>query len=258
MAWSLNTDGFLNALTRMVARRGWPRDMLSDNGTNFIGGCKEISQLVKQIDRDKIQTMTSNKGINWHWNPPTAPHFGGVFERMIRSVKRAVNAVLGNADVNDEELQTVFTGVESLMNSRPLNQLSSDPNDEPVLTPNHFLVGHMGGELAPDTVDTTTFNPRRRWRRIQELIRHVWKRWMKEYLISIGSRKKWQKRERNVNKGDVVLMIEANTPRRQWKIGRIVEIHPGNDGFVRVVDVKTVDRTYRRPISRISPLEFSS
>ena len=148
---------------------------------------------------------------------------------MIRSVKRAVNAVLGKADVNDKELQTVFTGVESLMNSRPLTQLSSDPNDKPVLTPNHFLVGHMGGELAPETVDTTTFNPRRRWRRIQELIRHVWKRWMKEYLISIGSRKKWQERERNVHKGDVVLVIEANTPRKLWKIGRIVEIHPGND-----------------------------
>ena len=248
----------MNALTRLVARRGWPRDMLSDNGTNFIGGCKEINQLVKQIDREKIQTMTSNKGINWHWNPPAAPHFGGVFERMIRSVKRAVNSVLGNADVNDEELQTTFTGVESLMNSRPLTQLSSDPNDEPLLTPNHCLVGHMGGELAPETVDKTTFNPRRRWRRIQELIRHVWKRWMKEYLISIGSRKKRQERERKVNKGDVVLVIEANTPRSQWKIGRIVEIHPGNDGFVRVVDEKTVDGTYRRPISRISPLDFSS
>ena len=145
MAWSLDTDGFLNALTCMVARRGWPRDMLSDNGTNFIGGCKEIDQLVKEIDRYKVQKMTSNKGIHWHWNPPAAPHFGGVFERIIRSVRRAVNAVLGNADITDEELQTVFTGVEGLMNSRPLTQLSSDPNDEPVLTPYHFLVGHMGG-----------------------------------------------------------------------------------------------------------------
>ncbi|XP_067036333.1 uncharacterized protein [Acropora muricata] len=61
MAWSFDTDGFLNALTPMVARRGWPRDMVSDNGINFIGGCKEINQLVKEIDRDKVQKMTSNK-----------------------------------------------------------------------------------------------------------------------------------------------------------------------------------------------------
>ena len=128
MAWSLDTDGFLNALTRMVARRGWPRDMLSDNGTNFIGASKEIRQLVEQIDRDKVHSMTSNKGIKWHWNPPAAPHFGGVFERMIRSAKRAANAIMGNADVNDEELQTVFTGVESLMNSRPLTPEAWEEN----------------------------------------------------------------------------------------------------------------------------------
>ena len=175
----------MNALNCMVARRGWPRDM-RDNGTNFIGGCKEINQLVQQINKDKVQMMTANKGITWDWNPPAAPHFGGVFERMIKSVKRAVNSVLGNADVNDEEMQTIFTSVEGLMNSRPQTQLSSHPNDESVSTPNHFLVGHMGGELVPETVDTTTFNPRRQWRQIQELIRHVWKCWMKEYLISIG------------------------------------------------------------------------
>lgn len=64
MALSLDTNGFLNALTRMVARRGWPWDMLSDNGTNFIGGCKEIIQLVEQLDREKVQRITSNKGIN--------------------------------------------------------------------------------------------------------------------------------------------------------------------------------------------------
>ena len=254
MTWSLDTDGFLNALTRMAARRGWPRDMLSDNGTNFTGGCNKINQLVKQIDRDRVQRMTSNNGLNWHWNPLATPHFGGVFERMIRSAKRAVNAVY-NADIKDEELLTVFTGVESLMNSRPLTQLSSDPNDELVLTPNHFLVGHIGGELAPENVDTTKFNPRRRWRRVQELIRHFWKRSMKEYLTSIGARKKWNERERNVNNGEVVLVIETDTPRTQWTIGRIMESYPGADGFFRVVDVVDVG-TYRRPISRISPLEF--
>ena len=137
----------------MVARRGWPRDMLSDNGTNFARGNNELQELVQHLDQDKIQRMTSNNGIRWHWNPPLAPHFGGVFERMIKSAKRAINAILGHADVKDEELLTVFTGVESLLNSRPLTATSKDPNDDPILTPNHFLIGHMGGELALETVD---------------------------------------------------------------------------------------------------------
>ena len=64
----------------------------------------------------------------------------------------------------------MFTGVESLLNSRPLSSVSGDVNDEPVLTPNHFLIGQMGGELVPETVDTTANNVRKRWRRLQELI----------------------------------------------------------------------------------------
>ena len=109
---------------------------------------------------------------------------------MIKSAKRAINAIFKEADVNDAEIQTVFTGAESLLNSRPLTTVSGDFNDETTLTPNHVLIGQMGGELAPDTVYTTAFSVRRRWRRIQELIRRVCSRWMWEYLPSIGSRSK--------------------------------------------------------------------
>ena len=202
MATSLETDAFLNALTRMVARRGWPKLMLSDNGSNYVGAAREIKELVDNMDQEKVQRLTSNQGIEWQFNPPEAPHFGGVFERMIQSAKRAIYAILKEADVNDEELQTVFTGAESLLNSRPLTTVSGDVNDETTLTPNHFLIGQMGGELAPDTVDTTAVSVRRRWRRIQELIRRVWSRWMREYLPSIGSRSKWFQPSKNLTVGD--------------------------------------------------------
>ena len=117
----------------------------------------ELQELVQHLDQDKIQRMTSNNEIHWHLNPPLVPHFGGVFERMIKSAKRAINAILRHPDVKDEELLTVFTGVKSLLNSRPLMATSNDPNDDPILTPNHFLIGHMGGELAPETVDMLAF-----------------------------------------------------------------------------------------------------
>ena len=85
----------------------------------------------------------------------------------------------------------MFTGVESLLNSRPLTTVGGDVNDEPVLTPNHLLIGQMGGELNPETVDKTAENVRKRWRREQELIHKVWNRCMGEYLPAIGSRHKW-------------------------------------------------------------------
>ena len=97
MASSLDTDAFLNAFVRMTARRGWPQQMLSDNGTNFVSASRELRDLVSAIDQDKLQRMTSNKGVSWKWNPPAAPHFGGVFESLMKSAKQAIFAVLGDA-----------------------------------------------------------------------------------------------------------------------------------------------------------------
>ena len=70
---------------------------------------------MEQIDKEKIQTSTANKGVKWHFNPPNAPHFVGVYEIMIKTTKRAINEILGNAGITDEELHTAFTGAESLL-----------------------------------------------------------------------------------------------------------------------------------------------
>ena len=256
MATSLDTGSFMNAFTRMTARRGWPKMMLSDNGTNFVAADREIRGLVAQLDQDQIRRSTANEGVELHWNPPAAPHFGGVFESMIKAEKRAISAILTNADVTDEELYTCFIGVESLLNSRPLTTVSDDPNDEPVLTPNHFIIGQMGGDILPESVDTTEFNPRQRWRRVQELIRRVWQRWLKEYLPYIGSRHKWFSKEVNLKDDDVVVVIDPKARRRDWKVGRVVRTYPGGDGLVRVVDVKVGDTILQRPVSKLSPLEM--
>jgi hypothetical protein len=226
--------------------------MVSDNGTNFVGGNRELQALVDQIDKAKVES--SNKGVNWHWNPPASPHFGGVFERMIKTAKRAIKAILGDAEVNDEELETTIIGVESLINSRPLTRVTGDPNDEPVLTPNHFLIGQMGGDLAPESVDYTQFKPKKRWRRVQELIRQTWQRWMREYLTTLGSRSKWHEEQRNVKKGDVALVIDPGVARRNWKLGKVEDVYPGKDKMVRGVDVKEGGKVYRRAIRRLSPV----
>ena len=119
---------------------------------------------------------------------------------------------------------------------------------EPVLTPNHFLIGQSGGDVAPENVDYTPFNPKKGWRRVQELIRQTWKRWMQEYLTSLGSRSNWFNKQDNVKKGDMVLAIDPGTPRRQWKLGKIEAVYPGKDGNVRVVDVRENDKIYRRSL----------
>ena len=135
----------MNAFTRMTTIRGWPKKMVSDNGSNFIAADREIGELVVELDQEQIRHTTANKGVEWYGNPPASLHFGAVYESMIKAAKRAISAILQDAHVTDKELQTCFTEVESLLNSRPLTTTSDDPNDEPVLTPNHFIIGQMGG-----------------------------------------------------------------------------------------------------------------
>ncbi|CAG2208619.1 unnamed protein product [Mytilus edulis] len=141
VAFGLDTDSFLNAFYRMVNRRGLPKGIISDNGTNFVGANRELKELVALLDKDKIHNSISNQGIKWHFNQPFAPHFDGIHETMIKSAKRAIYVILGNADINDEELLTAFTGAEALINSRPRTYQSADPKDDTPLTQNHFLHG---------------------------------------------------------------------------------------------------------------------
>ena len=257
VAYGLDTDSFLNSFYRMVNRRGRPEEMLSDNGSNFIGGERELRELVDALDEERIKKSAANRGIKWTFTPPHAPHFGGVHEIMIKSSKRAIYAVMKNAELDDEELTTVFTAAESLINSRPLTYQSASPNDDVPLTPNHFLTGRLGGEFAPSSVDDEiTSNPRKRWRRIQEISRHFWSRWIREWLPSLRKRTKWTELKKDVIDGSVVLIVDLDAPRRSWPLGRVMETYAGKDGHIRTVKVRMNGKDYIRPIAKICPLEL--
>ena len=255
VAFGLVTDSFLNAFYRMASRRGLPEEMYSDNGTNFNGADKELKSLISQLGTDKIKESSASKGIQWHFNPPLAPHFGGAHESMIKSVKKAINAMLGNADITDEELITAVTGAEGLMNSRPLTYQSANPADDVPLTPNHFLHGQIGGQFAPTSADETQYNPQKRWRRIQELVRHFWHRWLRELLPALSSRKKWYQERRDLQIGEVVLVVSPDTARGNWPLGRIIEVYPRQDGRVRVAKIQVGQSTVVRPVTKLCPLE---
>ena len=173
---------------------------------------------------------------------------------MIRAAKKAIYAILSCADVTDEELLSAVVGAEGLINSRPLTYQSVNPQDQVPLTPNHFLHGQLGGQVLPDAVDSTGFNPRRRWRRVQELVCHFLHQWLTEWLPSLNTRQKWFREQENFQ-GDVVIVMSPDTPRGRWPLGCITKVHPGEDGKVRVVDVQVRKSVMRRPVVKLCPLE---
>ena len=210
---------------------------------------------LEALDKEKIHNTTASYGVKWHFNPPLAPHFSGVHEVMIKAAKKAIYAILGCADITDEELLSAVAGGEGLINSRPLTYQSVNPKDLVPLTPNHFLYGQVGGRFAPDSVDSTAFNLKRRWRRVQELVRHFWHRWMREWLPGLNRRKKWYREQDNIRVDDVVIVMSADTPRGKWPLGRIIKTHLGKDGRVRVADVQVGKGIMKRPIAKLCPLE---
>ena len=112
----------------------------SDNGTNFVGADRELEKSLQEWNQSQIEDFLSQKGIQWHFNPPAAPHFGGIWERLVHSCKKALKVVLHGQVVTDEVLETAFAETEALVNSRPLTEVRSSSSDLEAITPNHFLI----------------------------------------------------------------------------------------------------------------------
>ena len=130
--------------------------------------------------------------MKWTFNLKKAPWWGGIFERLVRSVKRCLKKTIGGATLTYEELLTVVVEVEMILNCRPLSYVSGEDTKEP-LTPSHLLCGRRLMSL-PDsnTSDTPDYDidvqPQDLSRRMQHLSNvrnHFWKRWRNEYLIEL-------------------------------------------------------------------------
>ncbi|GFW81678.1 uncharacterized protein TNCV_2883521 [Trichonephila clavipes] len=245
----LSADAFLAAFRRFISRRGKPTNMFSDNATNFKGASSYLKEQLKLIKSVEVQNFVTQESITWHFIPPTAAHIGGLWEAGIKSTKQLLIKTMKSAVLNFEELVTLVTQIEACLNSRPLTPLSNDPQDLQPLTPGHFLIGAPMASF-PEEVPSQPACLKKRWNLIQHLRSQFWRRWHLEYLNQLQQRTKWNKPRRNLKVNDMVLVKEDNLPPLQWSLGRVVQVFPGDDGAVRVVDVKTQRGQFRRPITK--------
>jgi hypothetical protein len=249
---SMTTDSFLMALYRFTARRGPVKHIWCDNGTNFVGGARELREQLKELDFSRVEKSLASNEITWHFQTPFAPHTSGVWERLIRSIKTALKATLGSALVNDECLRTTLVRIESILNSRPITSVSTSLEDLEPLTPNHFI-NRSPANVAVDFNEHDQY--RKQWRLTQYLLARYWDRWIKEYLPTLQIRSKWNKKLDPPSVGDLVLVANANTKRGQWPLGRIVNTYEGADGLARSVGVRTANGIVKRPIHGLCRLE---
>ncbi|XP_076660443.1 uncharacterized protein LOC143363795 [Halictus rubicundus] len=254
----LTTEAFIAALKRFIARRGMCKNLDSDNGTNFVGANNELTELHQTLSKDeKFNYFLTSKSISWHFMPALSPHFGGLWEAAVKSFKHHVKRVVGEELFTYEQFTTFVIEIEAILNSRPLTPLSSDPNDISALTPGHFLIG---GSLTCITETDFSKSPSNRlsnWQHIQKVKQDFWTRWHKEYIHQLNLRHKWNKGSHNISIGTIVLLKYDHLPPLCWHLGRVQQVHPGTDGIIRAVTVRTINGTYKRNVKRLAPLPDS-
>lgn len=250
----LSTEAFIAALSRFVARHGLPTDLYSDCGTNFVGANNLLRALVHDpACRDQLTTSTH---CTWHFNPPGAPHFGGLWEAAVRSSKSLLVRIMGEHTFTIEEFGTVLCRIEAILNSRPLTPASSDPAELDCLTPGHFLIGRplLAVPEAEIPVKSTIVH---RWKLINQCVQTFWRRWRNEYLQTLQVRSRWLKDAPNLQVDDMVVIKEAQSPPLKWRMGRMVAVLPGADQVVRVVRLQTATGMVTRPVVKVVKLPTS-
>ncbi|KAK7880770.1 hypothetical protein WMY93_032583 [Mugilogobius chulae] len=228
---NMDADSFLMSLRRFIARRGKPYELLSDQGTNFKGGSRELREAFLALE-PTVKEQLSSQQIRFQFNPPNAPHFGGSWEREVRSVKTALRTTLGDQSVPDEVLRTLLIEVEGILNSRPLGYVSSDLADPDPVTPNCLLMGRPDSSLPQVVYPESELLSRKRWRHSQILADHFWKHFIQHFLPTLQSRQKWQTEKEDITVGTVVLIVDQQTPRALWQVGTVKTVIPGADGRV--------------------------
>ncbi|XP_072375333.1 uncharacterized protein [Diabrotica undecimpunctata] len=261
LVYELTTESFLNCFKRFVARRGLCQNLYSDNATNFVGANNRLKELYSFISDTNIKSKFlqhfANHQINWKFIPPHSPHFGGVWESTIKSVKYHLKRVLGENKYTYDEMYTLLTQVESCLNSRPLLPLSNDPLDLGVLTPGQFLIGDSLMAVPQEDLTDVHTNKLKRYHHLTQVIQHFWARWSREYLSSLQQRTKWKAASPNIQRGTMVILKDDKLPPMKWELGRVVDVYPGSDGIVRVVCVRTAHGTFKRACAKLCVLPIS-
>lgn len=234
--------------------------MVSDNGRTFKPAARAITS--EAAFRKEHMKLT--------FNLEKAPWWGGVFDRLVKSVKRCLKKTISGARLTNEELLTVIIEVEVILNCRPFSYVSSEDSEEPP-TPSHLLCGHRvmslpdnrsSGAEDSDT-DVQPQDLERRMRHLSNVMKIFWKRWRNEYLLEFRNSHRSDTQhssDRVVSIGDVIIVHDEDQPIGKWRIGKVEALVKGSDGQVRGAVVRVKNKAgrltkLRRPVQRLYPLE---
>ena len=245
VAHDASTDGFLQVLRRFACVRGWPAVIYSDQGTQFVGASNELKEIVRGMSWEQIKQFGwPERNIEWRFSPPDAKWYNGATESLVKSVKRALNAAIGENVLQFSELQTCMFEAAEMVNARPIGIHPNSPDEGVYLCPNDLLLGRATNHIPQGPFKDRCSN-KHRFDFVQSIATAFWRRWTREVFPNMVIQKKWHTESRNLNVGDVVLVQDLNPVRGKWKMAIVEQPLVSNDGKVRraMISYKTEEGT---------------
>ena len=259
MVYKLDASSLINAIVRFNARRPGVRRFISDRGTNLTAAEKilknELSEWNQQVARH-LQT----RGLEWSFIPANTPHYGGVWERVVGLFKRHLKTLSVGEALHVDVLNTSVVEIESIVNRRPLTALSSDAADYEAITPAHILnpavISHSSAIIVETVGDTHAEKLKCLWRRAQSRVNAFWKAWRRDYLTLLHDRQKWTKTKKDMQVGDLMLIVDESTRRGEWHLARVTRTE-GTPSHARKAWLKRADgKEVLRDRSKLVHLEL--
>ena len=262
----LSADEFLNSFRRFTSRKSTPAHIISDNASYFQSSSQHLQGLMNNA---RVQNYLAEHHMKWTFIPKRAPWHGAFWERLIGTIKRTLQKVLGRAMVTERELYTILTEIEAVTNDRPLTHISSEHDALSPLTPSHLIYGRRVVTLPRSDVedDDETYHPathssvNKRLHFLAHIVTNYWQRFNTEYLVALRDRHKMPDSAGSppqIAVGDVVLVHDDVRKRSRWKMAVVTKLLPSTqDGLTRVAEIRMDSGTTNRPISRLYPLELS-
>ena len=255
---NLSTEAFLQCFRRFVARRGLPLFVSTDNATNFAGAQRELKELrdlfFSQPHIQKVKEYVASERITWLTIPPRSPHWGGLWESIVKRMKYHLRRCTENRIFYPDDLNTLIIQIECILNSRPLTPITENVTDFSALTPGHFLIGSPLNAIPEPSWSGAKENRLAQWQTMQLILSEVWRRFQRDYFQELQQRAKWNIAQTNIRVNTLVIIQDDHLPPTKWRLGRVVEVFPGDDGKVRVVNIRTEHGHLTRSVQRIAPL----
>jgi len=235
--------------------RGWPAQFYSDNGTQLVGASNEMKRIVRDLAWGEIKKFGRPFLSEWKFSPPDGPWYNGATESLVKSVKRALSAAIGETVLQFSELQTAMFEAAELVNERPIGAHPDTPDQGVYLCPNDLLLGRASSKVPQGPFLERT-SAKHRFDFLQKVVQAFWTRWTREVFPNLVVQPKWHVEQRNVKTGDVVLVQDANLVRGNWKMAVVENAIISEDGKVRRVEIsyntpEGTRATAERPVQRL-------